>query len=65
MAATQLHFRLKVRWWLKAYLYGVLLTARIIRRAPDMDRVSYWIGKGVSVSLIKPTQGHADVCTKD
>ena len=43
--------RVTVRWWLKAYLAGVLITARLTRCEPDWARVRYWVGKGVKTRV--------------
>ncbi|MDN4061292.1 hypothetical protein QPK31_24025 [Massilia sp. YIM B02769] len=51
MATTTLMLKLKVRWWLKFYLVGVLLTARLTRAEPDWVRVRYWIGKGTKIEV--------------
>jgi len=52
MATTTLTVRLKVRWWLKFYLAGVLLTARLTHCEPSWTRFGYWVGKGVKTELV-------------
>jgi len=46
------------RWWLKAYLCGVLLAVQVTGREPNWQRVRYWIGKGrqdgVSLMVARP-----------
>ncbi|WP_305821377.1 hypothetical protein [Massilia brevitalea] len=49
MASTTLTFKLKVRWWLKFYLAGVVLTARLAHCEPNWARVRYWVGKGIKI----------------
>jgi len=49
--ATTLTMRLKVRWWLKFYLSGVMLTARLTQCEPNWQRVGYWVGKGIKVEV--------------
>ncbi|MDN4061473.1 hypothetical protein QPK31_24940 [Massilia sp. YIM B02769] len=51
MATTTLMFKLKVRWWLKLYLAGVMITARLTRAEPNWERVRYWIGKGTKIEV--------------
>jgi len=51
MATTALTLKLKVRWWLKLYLSGVLLTARLTHCQPNWERVSYWVGKGIKIEV--------------
>ena len=51
MATTTLTARLKVRWWLKFYLSGVLLTARLMHCEPNWSRVRYWVGKGIKIEI--------------
>lgn len=52
MATTTLTVRLKVCWWLKLYLSGVLLTARLTHCEPNWTRVRYWVGKGVKTEVV-------------
>ena len=51
MAKTTLTVTVTVRWWLKAYLAGVLMMARTTRCEPDLTRVRYWVGKGVKTTV--------------
>lgn len=37
------------RWWLKFYLAGVLLTARLTHAQPNWERFRYWVGKGIKI----------------
>lgn len=39
------------RWWLKHYLRGVSIMAWATRREPDWDRVRYWVGKGIRLTV--------------
>ena len=49
MASTTL--TLKARWWLKCYLVGVLITARLMHCQPNWERVRYWIDKGIKIEV--------------
>lgn len=49
MAKTKLKLNFKVRWWLKFYVVGVLLTARLTHCEPNWARVRYWVGKGIKI----------------
>jgi hypothetical protein len=51
MTQTSITITLKWRWWLKSYLFGVLLMARLVGREPNWDRVQYWIGKGIKFQV--------------
>ncbi|MFC3457242.1 hypothetical protein [Massilia haematophila] len=51
MATTTLTVKLKVRWWLKFYLVGVLLTSRLTHCPPSWERVRYWIDKGIKIEV--------------
>jgi hypothetical protein len=48
---TQAQFKLRVAvslaWWLKPYLYGVILTARLTGAEPDMNKVGRMVRKAV------------------
>lgn len=42
---------LRLRWWLRYYLYGVMLTAWMTGRQPDPEKLGYWVAKGVKVRM--------------
>ena len=50
MAQASITVTLKWRWWLRSYLFGVLLMARLTGCRPNWDRVSYWVGKGIKIT---------------
>ena len=47
MAQAQLKLRVSLAWWLKPYLYGVILTARLTGAEPDMNKVGRMVRKAV------------------
>lgn len=51
-------YRLQVHvsWWLQHYLTGVALVSHLTGMEPDMKRVRWWIGRGVSLRLV-PVRG--------
>lgn len=51
MAATTLKLKVSIQWWLRAYLAGVVLTARLTRCEPNWERVRYWVGKGIKLKV--------------
>ena len=51
MATAPQTIRIKMRWWLKFYLSGVLLIARLTQCEPNWSRVGYWVGKGVKAEF--------------
>lgn len=51
MARASITATLKWRWWLKSYLSGVLLMARLTGSEPNWERVRYWVGKGIKIEF--------------
>lgn len=51
MARQTVTFTISQRWWLKHYLFGVMLMARAMRCEPNWDRVGYWVGKGIRLKV--------------
>lgn len=51
MAKSSLSVEFKVSWWLKWYLYGVILTAALTRARPDEDKLQYWIGRAMKITI--------------
>lgn len=51
-------YRLQVHvsWWLQHYLSAVSLCAALTGLEPDMNRVRWWIARGVSLRLL-PVRG--------
>lgn len=49
MAKTKLHLYIKVNiaWWLKPYLFGVVMTALITRLEPDWVKVGLTASKAI------------------
>lgn len=52
---------LHTSWWLSYYLRGVVLAAYLTGREPDMERVSWWIERGVRVTVRR--EGQRGACT--
>lgn len=50
---------IRVAWWVKPYLCGVLLTAWLTGRQPDPDRVGAWVQRGMTMKMTeaKPCTG--------
>ncbi|WP_273861937.1 hypothetical protein [Pseudomonas sp. LA5] len=51
MARSTLTVTIRMAWWVKPYLYGVLLTARLTGRQPDPDRVGAWVQRGMTMTM--------------
>ncbi len=49
MAPTTVKLSLRVAWWVRWYLVGVVIAARLPGARPDMTRVERWIRRGLSV----------------
>lgn len=53
MANVQLVAQIRVRWWLRAYLAGVVIFARLAGLEPDWQKVSRWMSAGIAVRVIQ------------
>jgi hypothetical protein len=42
---------IRLRWWLRWYLYGVKLTSRLTGLEPDWERVERWVKRGTVVRV--------------
>jgi len=49
MARVQLVAVVKIRWWLRLYLVGVVITSRITGIDPGWQKVSQWIRRGTVI----------------
>lgn len=53
MALNTVTVSIKVAWWVKPYLCGVLLTSCLTGRQPDPDRVGAWVQRGMTMTMTK------------
>lgn len=51
MARTTVTVTLKWRWWLRHYLFGVRVMSMLTCCEPNLERVSYWVGKGIKIEM--------------
>jgi hypothetical protein len=51
MAQATYRARIIVAWWLKPYLYGVILTASLTGMQPDEDKAGRWIARGMKLVI--------------
>lgn len=49
MAQITVKLSLRVAWWVRWYLVGVVIAARLTGAKPDMTKVEGWIRRGLSV----------------
>lgn len=42
-------FSIGFRWWVRWYLYGLLIACWIFRHKPDEKRIGRWIERGLFV----------------
>lgn len=49
MASNQITLKLTVAWWLRYYIYGVVLMCWMTGCEPRADRLGYWVAKSVRV----------------
>lgn len=51
MSSVELKVSVKLSWWVRYYVCSVLLFAQMTGKRPDLDKVMYWVGKGVSLKV--------------
>jgi len=49
MAQITVKLSLRVAWWVRWYLVGVVIAARLTGATPDTTKVERWIRRGLSV----------------
>jgi len=49
MAQVTVKLSIRVAWWVRWYLVGVVIAARLAGATPDMTKVKQWIRRGLSV----------------
>lgn len=49
MAQVTVRLSLRVAWWVRWYLVGVVIAARLTGATPDMTKLARWITRGLSV----------------
>ncbi len=55
MAAITLHF--KISWWVRVYINTIAAICWLTNMEPDMDRVAFWVGKGIKLTATPVTDG--------
>lgn len=53
MARITVKLSLRVAWWVRWYLAGVVIAARLTGATPDMTKVEQWIRRGLTVRAIR------------
>lgn len=51
MARQEVHVRVSVAWWLRWYIFGVIVMCRVTGSVPDPERVAYWCMRSVRVRV--------------
>lgn len=51
MATNQITLSIKLAWWLKWYLRGVVFAASVTGLRPDPKRVGYWVGRAAKIEV--------------
>ncbi|CAB3883374.1 hypothetical protein LMG26689_03599 [Achromobacter animicus] len=49
MAQVTVKLSIRVAWWVRWYLVGVVIAVRLAGATPDMTMVERWIRRGLSV----------------
>ncbi|VFR96501.1 hypothetical protein RAN3_1879 [plant metagenome] len=52
-ASTTITVRLRFAWWLRWYLAGVALTARMSGLEPDANKVAGWVRRAARVQAVR------------
>jgi hypothetical protein len=50
---STIQMRVHIAWWLRWYLFGVVVTSRATGLQPDMAKVRWWIRRAVRVDAIE------------
>jgi len=45
--------QVRVRWWVKHYLAAVALGCYLTGRQPNVDRVSWWLDRGIRLRDVR------------
>lgn len=53
MAQITVELSLRVAWWVRCYLAGVVIMASLAGATPNMTKVERWIRRGLSVRAIR------------
>lgn len=53
MARITVKLSLRVAWWVRWYLAGVAIAARLTGATPNTAKVERWIRRGLSVHAIR------------
>lgn len=48
-----IQYRIRLAWWLRVYLQSVVLASLLTGREPDIDKVGYWIKKGLKLEPVR------------
>lgn len=51
MAQHTVKLSIRVAWWVRWYLAGVAIAARLTGATPDMAKVERWIRRGLSARV--------------
>lgn len=51
MAEGTVTITIRLTWWLRIYLMTIALLCEITGMEPNMDRVGFWIKKGIRLDL--------------
>ncbi|GHH52472.1 hypothetical protein [[Pseudomonas] boreopolis] len=52
MHVCPVSIQIRQRWWLRHYVAAVSLGCRLTGRAPDMERVGWWVQRGLVVWIV-------------
>lgn len=53
MATNLLRIKISVAWWLRYYIYGLLLMHWITGMGVNEQRVAYWLSKGMRTKVTR------------
>lgn len=56
MASTEHYIVIEAhpRWWLHLYLVGVSFFAGLMNVEPNLERVAYWVSRGIHITVKSP-----------
>lgn len=53
MAVGNLTIRVSTKWWMRIYINTLIVLCQLTGAQPNMDRVDYWLRRGVTFKVVK------------
>lgn len=53
MESREIVVQLRMAWWFKCYMAGLVFMLRVTGAEPNWDRIDYWVRKAIVMDRIK------------